>query len=101
MTPQNSVPSRIPRPVPYTDGSLSREYEDSEEEKKFLKGLSYKNPSILNVRDELKDLNELLDVISSSLMCDPKYFHPLEIYNVIQLQIIPKIKALEEELANL
>lgn len=110
MTPHNMVPSRVPRQVRYTDGTPSREVEDDEdwdvedkeEMKKLKEGFAYKKkPNLMDVRDELNRLEELLDVISTALLADNTTATPLKVYGAIQTQVLPKIKELEQELARL
>ena len=109
MIPQNFVQGNLPRhrQLQYTDGTPSREVEDDEEEdneemEKFKKGFAHKKkPSVLDVRDALCNLAELVDVAAAALMAPSPYTDPLKVYNIMQLHVIPKIKELEEELARL
>lgn len=110
MTPGNfipSVPSRRLKQVNHTDGTPSREVEDvddwnvddCQEMKQFKNG--FKKTSILDVRDELNNLHELVDVISMALMAEGIHAQPIKVYGALQLQVLPKIKQLEQELARL
>lgn len=111
MNPNNFIPGSVPsrhKQVMYTDGTPSREIEDesawsaeSEELQDFKKGFGRKKPSIVDIRDNLNKLHCLLDVISASLMTDDEYMERIRIYEVIQSQILPKIKELEQELARI
>jgi len=106
MNSNNFVPSSIPRQrqVNYTDGSPSREVEEEEhdeEMEKFKKGFGYKKPSIGDVRDELNNIIDLLHVISSAVLTPDEFKETIRIYNAIQINIIPRIKELEQELKNL
>lgn len=103
MNPHNTVPSRLPRQLNYTDGSPSREYEmEDEEMEKFEKGFAYKKkPCLLDVRDELLRMEELLDVISVSLMSDEPNISRSKIYGAIQSKVLPTFKILEQELSQL
>ena len=111
MIPSNFIPAgpgKRLKPVDYNDGTPSREVEEqeewdnnSEEMKKFKEGFAYRKPSIMNVRDNLNNLHELLDVISLALMVDNTELQPVKVFGAIQLHILPKIKELEQELARI
>jgi len=103
MIPSNFIPAgpiKKQRFIPYTDGSPSREVED-ELMKEFTEGLAYRKPSILNVRDALDDICDLLQVTSYSLMADKPSMNPLYVHNILQMHVIPKLVELEKELARL
>ena len=103
MNPQNFISPRVPqmKRVDYTDGTPSREVEDEEEMDKFKKGFAYKKPSIMNVRDEINNLICLIDVASSSLMAPHPYIDPTRVHCVLSVQVIGKLKELEQELTQL
>ncbi len=83
MNPHNMVPSRLP--------------------KQFRpEGFAYKKkPNVMDIRDELNNLGNMIDVFSTALMAESPYVSPVKVYEAIQLQVLPKIKELEQELARL
>lgn len=102
-----SGPAKHLRQIKYTDGTPSREVEDKEPEetevmKEFREGFAYrKKPSVIDIRDSLCNLYQLIDAISAGLMAEPPYTDPQIVYNVLQINVIPKLKELEQELAKL
>lgn len=109
MNPGNMVPQRVPRPVHYTDGSLSREIEehddwdvsDDEDMMRFKEGFAYKKPtSILDIRDRLGNIIELAEVARIALLAG-KESDVVKVSNVIFFSIITPLEEIEKELAKL
>jgi hypothetical protein len=89
----------------YTDSSPSREVEDDMEE--FDKDIelpedySNRQKSILDVRDELNNMRDLVDVCSAALLGPENQNKRIQqnVAHVLYFYIDPIIKKLEEELA--
>lgn len=105
MIPSNFIPTGKLKQMKYTDGTPSREvdeeWEDDEEMEKFKKGFAYQKPSIIDLRDELVRLIELVDVASTALIASPHPIDPIKVYGVMHSQVIPKLQEIEKELARL
>lgn len=111
MIPSNFIPGgsgRPMRPVHYTDGTPSREVEDdwemsgSEEMRELQEKCKKKTPiNILDLRDELNNVVDLLNVCATSLMSKSEERNCISVSNILVIQVISKIKEIEQELARL
>jgi hypothetical protein len=109
MNPHNFVPSRLPRPMKYTDGSDSREVEehddwdvsDDEDLKKFKEGFAYKKPvSVMDIRDKLVNIIELIDVSRVALLAANER-EIVKVANVLFFHVITPLEQLEKEIEQL
>lgn len=109
MNPGNMVPQRVPRPVHYTDGSLSREIEehddwdvsDDEDMRRFKEGFAYKKPpSIGEVLAKLANIIELTEVARIALLAG-KESDIIKVSSVLLYSVITPLEEIEKELARL
>ncbi len=111
MIPSNFIPggsARPMRPVNYTDGTPSREVEDdwettgSEEMKALHEKCKKKHiVNITEIRDELNNTVDLLDVCATSLLSKSEERNCISVSNILVIQVISKLKEIEQELARL
>jgi hypothetical protein len=93
----------------YTDGSDSREVEehddwdvsDDEDLKKFKEGFAYKKPvSVMDIRDKLVNIIELIDVSRVALLAANER-EIVKVANVLFFHVITPLEQLEKEIEQL
>ncbi len=97
------------RPIKYQDKSINREVEDDDdweatgkEEMNELYARCTQKKSITDVRDELSNLRDLLDVCSTALLSREAKFQcdfPKNVAHVLHFYVDPVLQNLDKELA--
>ena len=109
MIPSNFIP---PGPAArlkqqhYTDGTPSQEVEDewedeSEDTKQFKQGFAYKKPSVIDLRDDIGNVMELISVCANALMAESPFLDAAKVHGVLMIQVNNKLREIEGALARL
>lgn len=94
------------RQLRYTDGTPSREFEEDwettgQDEMNRLHAECKQKRSVLDVRDRLNNLKDLVTVCVEALIHSELNEVKLHVGHVLYFQVIEQIKTAEEELASL
>lgn len=80
---------------------VENEWEEDEELHKFKQGFGHKASSIMDIRDSLGDIMELISVCANALMADEPFLEPIKVHGVLMTHVTNKLKEVEKELARL